>query len=92
MLDRPLDRVTHDLRRQPVRRVVLAEAVAFFAVDQQFIENLQNIAFDLIEAEAADMGKNSADEGLAIGLRDHPIKEVALCGAEDAGRLEGGSR
>ena len=66
--------------------------MALLAVDQRFIEDLQDIAFDLIEAEAADMSKNSPDERLAVRLRDHPIEEIALCRAEDAGRLEGGSR
>jgi hypothetical protein len=81
--------VTHDLGRQPVRRVVLAEPVPLLAIDQGFIENLQNVAFDLIEAEAAHMRQNAADEGLTLRLGHHPIEEIALSCAEDARRLEG---
>jgi hypothetical protein len=58
------------------------------AVDQRFIENLQNVAFDLIEAKAAHMRQDATDKGLALRFRDHPVEEIAFRGAEDAGCLE----
>ena len=67
LFDRPLDRMTHDLRRQPVGRVVLAETVPLLAVDQQLVEYLQDVAFDLIEAEAPDMGKNARTRSSPVG-------------------------
>ena len=75
----------HHFRSQPVRRVILAEAVAFVAVDQAFVEDLEDIAFYLLETEAADMRHDPADQFFALRIGDHPIKEVAFDRAVDAG-------
>ena len=91
LFDRPLHSLTDNLGCQPIRRVILAQPVTLLAVDQRLIEDFQHIAFDLIQAEAPHVRENSADKGLALRLRDHPVEEVALCRAENPGRLEGGS-
>ena len=38
------------------------------------------------------MRKNSTDKTFALRLRHHPIEEIALRGAENSSRLEGGAR
>src|SRR6185437_15321446 len=84
--------MAHDFGGEPIRRVVLAQAVPLLTVDQRFIENLENVALDLVEAEAPDMRKNAPDQRFAIWLCDDPIEKIALRSAENARRLEGGSR
>ena len=55
LLQRAVDRMLDDLRRQPVRRVIFAEPVPLVAIDQRLVENLDHVAFDFGEAEAADV-------------------------------------
>jgi hypothetical protein len=66
--------------------------VPLLSVNQRLIENFQNVAFDLIEAEAADVSENAADEGLTLRVCHYPVEEIALRGAEDASGFEGCSR
>ncbi len=49
------------LRGEPVRRVVLAEPVPLVAVDQRLVEDLEHVAFDLAEPEAADMSRGCGE-------------------------------
>jgi len=92
LLQGPLHGVADDLRGQPVGRVVFAEAVPLVAVDQRFVEDLQDVAVDLREAETAHMRHDAAYEPTP-GLVDHdPVEEVALDRAEDAGGAKGLAR
>ncbi|MBV8798324.1 MAG: hypothetical protein JO208_00715, partial [Alphaproteobacteria bacterium] len=68
----------HDFRRQPVRRVVFAKPMALIAVDQRLVQDLQHVAFHLIEAKAAHMRQDAAYQRFTIRVRHHPIEEVAL--------------
>jgi hypothetical protein len=92
LLDRPLDRMAHDFRCQPVRRVVFAQPVALVPVDRGFVENFEDITFDLIQAETPNMDQDSSYKRFALGLRNDPIEEIALGRTENAGRFECCSR
>ena len=65
--------------------------MALLAIDQRFVENLEHVGLDLIEAETANVHQDSPDKRLALGFRDDPIKKVALGRTEYAGGFECGS-
>jgi hypothetical protein len=43
LLQRLVHRRSHDLGSEPIRRVVLAEAMALLAVDERLVEQLENV-------------------------------------------------
>ncbi len=92
LFQRAVNGSPHHLRRQPIRCVIFAEPVPLFAIDQQFVEDLQNVAFHFGEAEAADMVHDTADQRLALGVGHHPVEEIALDRAVDPRRGEGVAR
>lgn len=65
--------------------------MALVAVDQRLVKDLQDVAFHLIEAEAAHMRQNAAHQRFAIGVRHDPIEEIAFRRAHHAGGFEGGA-
>ena len=66
--------------------------MALFAVDQAFIKNFQDIAFDLVQAEAADMGDDLSNQRLADWVADHPVEKITFDRAVNASRSEGFTR
>ena len=76
---------------EPVRRVIFAEAVPLLSIDQRLIENFQDVALDLIQAETPDVSQDSPHERFTLGLCYDPVEEVAFGRAENAGRLECGA-
>ena len=92
LLERAIDGASHHLRRQPVRRVVFAETVPLRAVDQRFVEDFEYVAFNLGEAEAADVVHDPPDQRLAFRVGRDPVEKVAFDCAADAGRGEGLAR
>ena len=78
LLDGTVNGVTNHLRRQPVGRVVLAEAMPLVAINQRLIERLHHVAFDLGEAEAAHVRHDLSDKLRALGIAYDPVEKVAF--------------
>ena len=89
LFERAIDDALHHLRGEPVGRVVFPEAMALVPVDQRLVEDLEHVALDLAEAEAAHMGRDAAHDLLAFRIGHDPIEEIALDGAGDPDGLEG---
>ena len=81
LLQRPVDHVAGHFRRQPVRRVIFAEAVALLAIDEKLVERLHHVALDFRQTKTADMRHNAADQLRSVGVCHNPIEEVAFDGA-----------
>ncbi len=89
MLDqRPVDDMLDHFRREPIGRVIFAKSMPLLAVDQRFVENLQNVAFDLGETETPDMVHDAAHEVFALSIRQNPIKKIAFNRAGNPRRLK----
>ena len=84
--------IAYDLRRQPIGRVVLTEPVPLFAVDQRFVENLENVALHFGKAEAAHVVHDPPHQVFAGAVGDDPVEEVAFYRAVHAGGTERLSR
>lgn len=77
-----------DLLRQPVRCVVFAELLADLGGDDRLVEHLQDVVLDGAPIEAREPAREAAHEGLALGHIHHPVEEVGLDDAVDAGLVE----
>jgi hypothetical protein len=79
-------------RGQPVGGVVFAKAVAMIPVDQRFVEDFQDVALGLAQAEPAYVSRQPADQVGAFRRQEHPVEEIALDRAEHSGVGEGATR
>ena len=66
------------LRRQPVWRVIFAEAVSLLPIDERFVERLHHVALDFRQAETPDMRHDAADQVRSLRVSDDPVEEIAL--------------
>ena len=83
--ERIIDRLGHHAGRQPVRRVVLAQAVTPVGRDDALVEHLHDVVLDVLPGKARQAARQPGHEGRALGHLDHPVEEVLLDDAGDAG-------
>ncbi|HEY1978561.1 MAG TPA: hypothetical protein VGH13_00625, partial [Xanthobacteraceae bacterium] len=53
-------------------------------IDQAFIENFQNVGFDIAEPEASGLLRNVADEFVTGGMFQRPVEKVGFDRTDDA--------
>jgi len=92
LFKRGSDRCLDDLRREPVGRIIFAEPMSLGAVDQGFIEYLENVALNLREAKSAHMSHNPAHKLLAFRVINDPVEKITFNRAIDSGGGEGFAR
>ena len=73
----------YNLRGQPIRCVILAEVMALARIDQAFVQNLQNVRFNLAQPEPANVSSNSPYEIVSFRIRQRPIEKIAFDSAAD---------
>jgi hypothetical protein len=73
-------------------RIIFAESMTLAAVDEGFIEDLENIVLDFREAEPPDMRHDAAHEVLALRIGHGPVEKNAFDGAANPRRPESFAR
>jgi hypothetical protein len=79
------DDLVNDGLGQLVWGVVFAEAVALLGIDDRFIKHLHHVVLDVLPSEAGQAAGQSANEGIATGDINGPVKEVRLDDPADLG-------
>ena len=62
--------------------------MAFGTIDKRFVEDFQNVAFDLCRVESGEHDYDPADERFALGIGDDPIEKIAFDRAVDPCRCK----
>jgi hypothetical protein len=88
LLKGAVNRVAHNLSRNPVGSVVLAKSMALGAIDQGFVQDLENVTLDLGQSKAANVSHDSENQLFARRIRNYPIEEIAFDRALNTCRFE----
>ena len=59
-------RAGHDLRREPIGRVVFSEIVSLRRIDQAFVQRFEDIDLDIAQAEARGLPCNAKHQVAAL--------------------------
>jgi hypothetical protein len=88
LFQRSFDRLLDHAVRQPVRCVVLAQAVAPVGIDDALVEHLHDIVLHVLPGKAREASRQPGDDRVALRRLDDPVKEVLLDHTVDAGLQE----
>ena len=91
LFERRIHGSRHHACGEPVRGVVLAQVVAGFGVDQAFVEGLEDVHADVLQAKAVDVPRNAQHQVPAGRVGQRPVEEIRLALPADPGIGERGA-